>query len=116
MYYHHIIEDVNGGIQNEKNPIDANTKQSILNSNYSGNINFKNLITGLFTEITNKKNKKMISYLYDNVNNMTFESTIKEDLVKTTTILNIKGKHKNSLEYFFNVMENLLKIDAGNKK
>lgn len=110
------LQDVGVTPQIEKNTIDAAARQSVLNSNYSGNINFKNLITGLSAEITDKKNKKMISYLNDNVSNMTFESTIKEDLVKTTAILNIKGKHKNSLEYFFNVLENLLKIDADNKK
>jgi hypothetical protein len=110
------LQDINGTPLTEKNAIDAAARQSVLNSNYSGNINFKNLITGLSAEVTDKKNKKMISYLYDNVSNLTFESTIKEDLVKTTTILNITGKHKNSLEYFFNVIENLLKIEAGNKK
>ena len=58
----------------------------------------------------------MISYLQANANNLTFESSIKDDVIKSTTILNIEGKHNNSLEYFFNVLENLLKIDAGDKK
>lgn len=110
------LQDINGVVQNEKNAVSAAAKESVLNSNYFIDINFKNLITGISSNTTNKKDKKMISYLQANVKNMTLESTIKDDLVKTTTILNITGKHKNSVEYFFNVIENLLKIDAGDKK
>ena len=110
------LQDINGMVQNEKNVVSAAAKESVLNSNYFADINFKNLITSISPNTTNKKDKKMISYLQANVKNMTLESTFKDDIVKTTTILNIMGKHKNSLEYFFNVIENLLKIDAGDKK
>jgi hypothetical protein len=108
------LTDVNGPIPN--NNLDAATKQSFLNSNYYGNINFKSLISCLSSDVTDKKNKKMISYLQANAGNMTFESTINNDLIKTTALFNITGKHTNSLEYFFNVIENLLKIEAGDKK
>lgn len=110
------LQDVTGAAQNEKNVVDAATKQAVLNSNYAGNIHFKNLISALSAELTDKKNKKMISYLQANVNTFTFESAINDDMIKTTALLNIAGKHKNSLEYFFNVIENLLNIDAGDKK
>lgn len=96
--------------------LDAATKQSVINSNYSGRINFNNIITALSSEVTDKKGKKSMAYLQANVRDLKFESSIKNDLIKTTTVLNIAGKHKNSLEYFFNVIENLLKIDAGDKK
>ncbi len=108
------LQVVNGIVP--KTNLDAATTQAFLNSNYYGNINFKSLIANLSSEVTDKKNKKMISYLQANISNLTFESSIQDDVIKSTTLLNIEGKHNNSLEYFFNVLENLLKIDAGDKK
>lgn len=96
--------------------VDEATRKALLANNYYGNINFKTLITSISADVTDKKNKKMIDYLQANTSNMSLESSISNDTIKTTTLFNITGKHSNSLEYFFNVMENLLKIDAGNKK
>ncbi len=112
------LADVNGNDKAaaSKPTLDAAASQAFLNSNYYGNLNFKSLLSAMATEITDKKNQKMLSYMQANAGNITLESSIKDNLVKTTTLLNIKGKHTNSLEYFFNVIENLLKIDAGGTK
>ena len=110
------LPDIKGVLPSGVNGPDAATRQSFLNSNYSGSINFKNLVTGFASEVTDKKNKKMMNYLQANVNNLTFESSAENNGLKTTMLLNIAGKHNNSLEYFFNLVEGLLKIEAGEKK
>ena len=110
------LPDIKGVLPPGVNGPDAATRQSFLNSNYSGSINFKNLVTGFASEVTDKKNKKMMNYLQANVNNLTFESSAENNGLKTTMLLNIAGKHNNSLEYFFNLVEGLLKIEAGEKK
>ena len=110
------LPDIKGVLPPGVNGPDAATRQSFLNSNYSGSINFKSLVAGFASEVTDKKNKKMMNYLQANVNNLTFESSAENNGLKTTMLLNIAGKHNNSLEYFFNLVEGLLKIEAGEKK
>jgi hypothetical protein len=95
--------------------VGAAIKESILNSNYSGRFNMEGFLKGLSGEVTEKKNKKIVNYLQNNISDMTFESHLKDDIIQTTATLNIAGDHKNSLQYFFDVIDKILDIDMSEK-
>ena len=109
------LQDVTNSFRSENTLLDPIIKKSILNNNYSVKLDAAKLIKGLANEVTDADDKKMVNYLQDNISNITFESAIKDDIIQATGILNIKGKHKNSFEYFFNVIENLLEISDPGK-
>lgn len=90
--------------------IDAETKNSILNNNYSLQLNSKKLIEKLQTQFSTDVNKQISSYLMENLGNVKMESSIKDGMIQGTTTMNIKGKHKNSLEFLFNMIESINNI------
>lgn len=98
---------------------DAETKNSILNNNYSLNINTKTLIEKLDTQLSSDVNKKITDYLQKNMGDLKMESKVKDGMVQGTTTLTIKGSHNNSLEFFFDMMEainNIMEQDKQEKE
>lgn len=98
---------------------DAETKNSILNNNYSLNINTQRLIEKLDTQLSSDVNKKITDYLVNNMGDLKMESKVKDGMVQSTTTLNIKGSHNNSLEFFFDMMEainNIMEQDKQEKE
>ncbi len=84
---------------------DENTRSSILNNNYSLNINSKRLVDKIATQVSADVNKKITDYLSKNLGNLKMESSLKDGMIQGTTTLNITGNHQNSLEFFFNMMD-----------
>lgn len=84
--------------------LDAETKNSILNNNYSLKVNSKRLIDQLAPELTNSSNKKIANWLEDNIGDLKMESSLKNGMMQGTTTMTIKGNHSNSLEFFFNMI------------
>ena len=84
---------------------DADTKNSILNNNYSLKLNSKKLLETLGTEFTTDVNKKIGDYLTENLGDLKMESSLKDGIIQGTTTLGIKGSHSNSLEFFFNMID-----------
>lgn len=103
-------EVINMTLNNTGYATDADTKNSILNHNYSLNINTKRLIDKLDTQLSSDVNKKITDYLSKNMGDLKMESNVKDGMVQGTTILNIKGNHNNSLEFFFDMMESINNI------
>lgn len=99
---------------------DEKTRASILNNNYSLNINSKRLIDKVATQVSADVNKKITEYLSKNLGNaLKMESSLKDSMIQGTTILNITGNHQNSLEFFFNMMDainNIMEQDRRKKK
>ena len=95
---------------------DAETKNSILNNNYSLNINTRTLIEKLDTQLSSDVNKKITDYLQKNMGDLKMESKVKDGMVQGTTTLNIKGTHNNSLEFFFDMMEAINNIMEQDKQ
>ena len=98
---------------------DAETKNSILNNNYSLNINTRTLIEKLDTQLSSDVNKKITDYLQKNMGDLKMESKVKDGMVQGTTTLTIKGSHNNSLEFFFDMMEainNIMEQDKQEKE
>lgn len=84
---------------------DKKTRASILNNNYSLNINSKRLVDKIATQVSADVNKKITEYLSKNLGNLKMESSLKDGMIQGTTTLNITGNHQNSLEFFFNMMD-----------
>ena len=98
---------------------DAETKNSTLTHNYSLNINTKRLLEKLDTQLSSDVNKKITDYLNKNMGDLKMESNVKDGMVQVTTILNIKGNHSNSLEFFFDMIEainNIMEQDKQEKE
>jgi hypothetical protein len=109
-------EVINMTINSTGFAIDEATKNTILNNNYALHINTKRLIEKLDTQLSSDVNKKITDYLLNNMGDLKMESRVKDDIIQGTTILNIKGSHNNSLEFFFNMMESINNIMEQDKQ
>jgi hypothetical protein len=85
--------------------VDAATKNSILNNNYSLQLSSKRLLEKLSTTLTTDVSKKISDYLKENLGDLKMESSIKDGMIQGTTTMSITGNHSNSLEFFFNMMD-----------
>jgi hypothetical protein len=109
-------EVINMTLNNTGFATDTETRNSILNHNYSLNINTKRLIEKLETQLSSDVNKKITDYLSKNMGDLKMESNVKDGMVQGTTILNIKGNHNNSLEFFFDMMDTINNIIEQDKQ
>ncbi|MGF2412311.1 hypothetical protein [Ferruginibacter sp.] len=89
---------------------DADSKNSILNNNYSLKLNSKRLMERLGTEFTTDVNKKISDYVMENIGDVKMESSLKDGIIQGTTTMNINGNHSNSLEFFFNMIDTINNI------
>lgn len=89
---------------------DEETKKSILANNYSLQLNSKKLIEKMQTQFSTDVNKKISDYLMQNLGDVKMESSIKDGMIQGTATMNIKGKHSNSLEFFFNMIDGVNSI------
>jgi hypothetical protein len=98
---------------------DAATKNSILNNNYSLNLNTKRLLQKIAPEFSTNLNKKTSDYLLENMGDVKMESSIKDGMIQATTTMGIKGNHANSFEFFFNMIDainNIIEKDKEEKE
>jgi Domain of unknown function (DUF4836) len=92
-------------LKNASYKINEDTKKSILNNNYSIKLDTKGLMDAIADQIDDKTNKKIAQYLKDNMGDFKVESAFKNGMVQGTTTMNVNGKHSNSLEFIFNMIE-----------
>jgi hypothetical protein len=109
-------EVVDMTLANKGFTLDNETKRSILNNNYSMKLNSSRMLEKLSGEFTTTVNKKVTDYLIDNIGDMRMESTIKDGMIQSTTTMDIKGKHNNSLEFFFNMIDSINDIIEKDKQ
>jgi hypothetical protein len=86
---------------------DADSKNSILNNNYSLKLNSKRLLETLKNEMSTDLSKKISTYLAENMGDVKMESSLKDGMIQGTTTMKTMGKHSNSLEFFFNMIESI---------
>jgi hypothetical protein len=97
---------------------DADTKNAILNNNYSLKLNSQKLVEKLGAEFNTDANKKIGDYLMANLGDIKMESSLKNGMIQGTTTMGIKGNHNNSLEFFFNMIDainNIIEKDRQDK-
>jgi Domain of unknown function (DUF4836) len=97
-------------LKNTAFTVDADTKNSILNNNYSLKINSKKLLENISTEFSTDVNKKINDYLIENLGDIKMESSLKDGMIQGTTTMKITGSHNNSLEFFFNMIDTINNI------
>jgi Domain of unknown function (DUF4836) len=98
-------EVVNNTLTNKGFTIDEETKNAILNNNYAVKIDSKKLFDILATEASTSSNKKICTYMAENMGDIKTESGFKDGMIQGTTTIKIKGNHANSLEFIFNAIE-----------
>ena len=92
-------EVINNTLTNKGFAIDEETKKSIMDNNYSIKIDSKKLFDILGTEASTKTNKKICTYMAENMGDIKTESSFKDGMIQGTTIIKINGNHANSLEF-----------------
>ncbi len=95
--------------------LDVDTKKIILNNNYVLKLDTKKLFEILAEQASTKANKKVCEYMQNNIGDITSDSNYKDGMIQGNTIINIKGNHSNSLEFFFNIAENIKTIYENEK-
>ncbi len=85
--------------------VDETTKADILNHNYSLKINTKKVLEKLGPELSTNASKKVNDYFLQNFGDVKMESNIKDGIIQSTTTINIKGEHRNSFEFLFDMMD-----------
>lgn len=103
-------EVVDMTLNNKAFTIEPDTKNSILNNNYSLKINSKKLIEQLSAEFHTENNKKIIDYLSQNVGNVKMESRFKDGMIQGATTISITGNHANSFEFLLDMIDNINNI------
>jgi hypothetical protein len=108
-------EVITNAMNNISFAIDGDTKNSVLNNNYSIKIDSKKMFEVLEAEASTKDNKKVLAYMKNNMGNIKTESSYKDGMIQGVTTIDIKGNHTNSLEFIFNTLE-YLKSTYDNRK
>lgn len=96
--------------------LDADTKNAVLNNNYSMKINSKKLIQELSGQMNTNLNKKICAWLEENMGDVKMETRYKDGMMQGNTIMNISGNHTNSLEFFFNMIDAINTIMENDKQ
>jgi Domain of unknown function (DUF4836) len=94
---------------------DASTTNNVLNNNYASKIDLKRVFDILNTKASTKSGKAMTAYMRDNVSEVNTASSYKDGMIQGVTNVKITGNHTNSLEFIFNMIETLNKIDSDDK-
>jgi hypothetical protein len=89
---------------------DEATKNFVLNNNYAMKLNSKTLIEKIGSSFGTDTNKKITEYLQQNIGNVEMESRLINGMPVTNMSMAITGQHANSLEFFFNTIENINNI------
>lgn len=98
--------------------LDAETKNSVLSNNVSMRIDTKKLIQQINPQLTSETSKKISQYLQDNMGDVKMEGGIKDGMMQGTTTMSITGNNTNSLEFFFNMIDeinNIMEKDKAEK-
>jgi hypothetical protein len=103
---------INNMLTNTAFATDAATKNSILNNNYSIKVDMKKIFEITSDQLKSKDAKEMATYMKNNMGSITTESGLKDGMLQGTTIINITGNHTNSLEFLFDMIQQMDKTNS----
>ena len=98
---------INNMLNNTSFATDEATKNSIMKNNYSIKVDMKKIFEITSDQIKGKDAKQMATYMKNNMGSITTESGIKDGMLQGTTIINITGNHTNSLEFLFDMIQQM---------
>ena len=94
-------------------PLQADFKKSISKNNSSAWIDLQKIISASKTEFDKDTKTNYFDIAIKNAGEITMETKFKNDAIATEATYTIKGEHTNSLQYFFDVINEMY---AENKK
>lgn len=110
------LEVVNHTLNNTGYPAEDATRQSVLANNFSMRIRTQKIIEQLSPQLGAGLSQKISRYFEENMGDLQMEGGYNNGLMQGTTYMNINGKHSNSLEFFFNMIEDLNNIMEKDKQ
>lgn len=102
-----LKENVESLIQQKPMPISADFKKSITKNNSSAWIDVQKIITVTKPESEKELNNNYWEIALKNAGEFNFESKFKDGAITSEAVYSIKGDHKNSLQYFFDVLNDV---------
>jgi hypothetical protein len=96
--------------------LDAATKNAVLNNNMSLRIDTKKMIQQINPQLSGEASKKISKYLEDNMGDVQMQAGLKDGLMVTTATMGITGNNTNSLEFFFNMIDEINNIIEKDKE
>lgn len=100
-------EVVDMALVNSGYPVDNASSTTVLNNNLSLKLDTKKLIQQLNLQLNDESAKKISKYLEDNMGDVQMQSALKDGMIQTITTMNITGNNTNSLEFFFNMIDEI---------
>jgi hypothetical protein len=94
-------------IQQMVMPLQANFKKSISKNNSSVWIDLQKIITASKTEFDKDAKTNYFDIALKNAGEITMETKFKNSAITTEATYTIKGEHTNSLQYFFDVVNQM---------
>jgi len=82
----------------------------------SGRLDIQKLLIGLEKEFKTPSERKSLDLFRKNVGEMYYKTEVKGDSVETEIDYNIKNSSENSLMYFFDLFDEIYKINEEEKK
>jgi hypothetical protein len=100
-------ENVENLIQQKMMPLQADFKKSITKNNAAAWLDLQKIITASKTEFNKDAKSNYFDIALKNAGEITMESKFKNGTIVTESSYTIKGEHANSLQYFFDVINEL---------
>jgi hypothetical protein len=82
----------------------------------SGRFDIKRLLTGLEKEFKSSSERKMLDLVRKNVGEVYFKSESKGNVIQTEIDYSVKDSSENSLMYFFDLFDEVYKLNEADKK
>jgi len=100
-------ENVENLIQEKVMPLQSDFKKSISKNNSSGWFDLQKIITASKTEFEKEAKSNYWDIALKNAGEITMESKFKNGTITSESSYMIKGQHTNSLQYFFDVINEI---------
>lgn len=100
-------ENIENLIQQKVMPLQANFKKAISKNNSAAWVDLQKIITASKTELNNDSKSNYYDIALKNAGEITMESKFKNGAIVSESSYTIKGEHTNSLQYFFDVLNEL---------
>ncbi len=81
----------------------------------SGRMNIQKLILGMEAEFRDNKDREMYNFLTKSIGELSFKTTVNNDVIDTEMNYNIQSDSENSLMYFFDLVDMINKIDKSDE-
>ncbi len=108
-------EVVQHTLQNTGFSPDAAVMESVMRNNLSLRIDMQQIIRQISPQLSTALSQKISRHFEENMGDVSMESSYRDGIIQATTLMNINGNHSNSLEFFFNMIDQINQIIENDK-